>query len=277
MQRIIRAVRRDGDRALVALTRRFDGVALRPATLRVPAGDLAAAYRDQPASVRRDLELAARRIRAFHVRQRERSWSFRDASGARLGQLIRPLDRVGVYVPGGRAAYPSTVLMTAVPARVAGVHEVIAASPAGPAGHPPIILAACHVAGIDALYRVGGAQAVAALAYGTATIPRVDKIVGPGNIFVATAKRLVLRAGRHRLDRRPERGADRRRRLGVARDGRGRHAGAGRARPAGRRGLRHARPASRRRGWRRRSTSSSPRCRAARSPRARWRASARSW
>ncbi|HKA90427.1 MAG TPA: histidinol dehydrogenase, partial [Haliangiales bacterium] len=191
VQRIIRAVRRDGDRALLALTRRFDGVVLRPSTLRVPADDLAAAYRDQPAAVRRDLELAARRIRAFHARQRERSWSFRDASGARLGQLIQPLDRVGVYVPGGRAAYPSTVLMTAVPARIAGVREVVATSPAGAAGHPPIILAACHVARVDALYRVGGAQAVAALAWGTATIPRVDKIVGPGNLFVATAKRLV--------------------------------------------------------------------------------------
>jgi histidinol dehydrogenase len=191
VQRILRAVRRDGDRALLALTRRFDGVALRPASLQVPTADLAAAYRDQPAAVRRDLVLAARRIRAFHLRQRERSWSFRDPSGARLGQLIQPLARVGLYVPGGRAAYPSTVLMTAVPARVAGVSEVVAVSPAGPAGHPPSILAACHVAGIDALYRVGGAQAVAALAYGTATIPRVDKIVGPGNVFVATAKRLV--------------------------------------------------------------------------------------
>jgi histidinol dehydrogenase len=191
VQRIIRAVRRDGDRALLALTRRFDGVVLRPSTLRVPADDLAAAYRDQPAAVRRDLELAARRIRAFHARQRERSWSFRDASGARLGQLIQPLDRVGIYVPGGRAAYPSTVLMTAVPARIARVREVVATSPAGPAGHPPIILAACHVARVDALYRVGGAQAVAALAWGTATIPRVDKIVGPGNLFVTTAKRLV--------------------------------------------------------------------------------------
>src|SRR5262249_59461661 len=126
--------------------------------LRVPADDLAAAYRAQPAAVRRDLELAARRIRAFHTRQRERSWSFRDASGARLGQLIQPLERVGVYAPGGRAAYPSTVLMTAVPARVAGVPEVIAVSPAGPSGHPPIILAACHVARVDALYRVAPAQ-----------------------------------------------------------------------------------------------------------------------
>jgi len=191
VRRILRAVRRDGDAALVAFTRRFDGVAVRAATLRVPPDDLAAAYRDQPAVVRRDLGLAARRIRAFHLRQRERSWSLRDREGARLGQLIRPLDRVGVYVPGGRAAYPSTVLMTVVPARVAGVPEVLAVSPAGAAGHPPVILAACHVAGVDALYRVGGAQAVGALAYGTATIPRVDKIVGPGNAYVATAKRLV--------------------------------------------------------------------------------------
>src|SRR5262249_41291824 len=165
--------------------------------LRVPADDLAAAYRAQPAAVRRDLELAARRIRAFHTRQRERSWSFRDATGARLGQVIRPLERVGVYVPGGRAAYPSTVLMTVIPARVAGIGEGIAAAPAGggpavAAAGRPIVLAACHLAGVDAVYRVGGAQAVAALAYGTKTIPRVDKIVGPGNIWVATAKRLCF-------------------------------------------------------------------------------------
>ncbi len=190
--RIIRAVRRDGDKALLGFTRRFDGVTLRPSALRVPSDHLAAAWRDQSAVVRRDLALAARRIRAFHVRQRERSWSFRDRSGARLGQLIHPLDRVGVYVPGGRAAYPSSVLMTVVPARVAGVREVIAVSPAGPDGHPAIILAACHLAGVDALYRIGGAQAVAALACGTATVPRVDKIVGPGNVFVATAKRQVF-------------------------------------------------------------------------------------
>jgi len=187
---ILRAVRRDGDRALVALTRRLDGVRLRPAELRVPAAALRAAYRGLPAGTRRDLELAARRIRAFHLRQRERSWSFRDASGARLGLRIEPLERVGVYVPGGRAAYPSTVLMAVVPARVAGVREVIVVSPAGPSGHPPAVLAACQMAGVDALYRIGGAQAVAALAYGTATVPRVDKIVGPGNVYVATAKRL---------------------------------------------------------------------------------------
>src|SRR5262249_52986257 len=125
VQRILRAVRTGGDPALLAFTRRFDGVALRPTSLRVPAAALAGAYRDQPATVRRDRALAARRIRTFHLRQRERSWSFRDPSGARLGQLIQPLERVGLYVPGGRAAYPSTVLMTALPARVAGVDEVV--------------------------------------------------------------------------------------------------------------------------------------------------------
>jgi histidinol dehydrogenase len=192
VRQIVDGVRRRGDAALFAYTKRFDGLALTARTVRVPQDDLAAAFREQPAVVRRDLALAARRIRAFHLRQRERSWTFRDAAGARVGQLIRPLERVGLYVPGGRAAYPSTVLMTAVPARVAGVDELVAVSPAGADGHPPIILAACHVAGVDTLYRIGGAQAVAALAYGTASVPRADKIVGPGNIFVATAKRLVF-------------------------------------------------------------------------------------
>lgn len=186
VRRIIAAVRRGGDRALLALTRRLDGLRLSRRTMRVPPEAMAFAWREQPAGVRRDLGLAARRIRAFHLRQRERSWSFRDAAGARLGQRIEPLERVGVYVPGGRALYPSTVLMSVVPARVAGVREVVAVSP----GAAPIILAACHVAGVDALYRIGGAQAIAALAYGTESVPRVDKIVGPGNAWVATAKRL---------------------------------------------------------------------------------------
>ncbi len=190
VRRIIAAVRRGGDRALVALTRRYDGVSLRRSELRVPPAALARAHRAQPVAVRRDLALAAGRIRTFHARQRERSWSFRDATGARLGQRIEPLARVGVYIPGGRAVYPSTVLMTVVTARVAGVREVIAVTPAARGGDHPLILAACHVAGVDRLYRIGGAQAVAALAFGTETVPRVDKIVGPGNIWVATAKRL---------------------------------------------------------------------------------------
>jgi histidinol dehydrogenase len=190
VRRIVADVRRRGDRALLDWTYRLDGVRLSATRLRVPADDLAAAFGDLSRVARQDLRLAAQRIRAFHVRQRERSWSFRDAAGARLGQRIAPLERVGVYVPGGRAAYPSTVLMTVVPARVAGVDEVVAVSPAGPAGHPPIILAACHLAGVDAVYRCGGAQAVAALAYGTRSVSRVDKVVGPGNVWVATAKRL---------------------------------------------------------------------------------------
>jgi histidinol dehydrogenase len=190
VRRIVEDVRRRGDRALGDWTRRLDGVRRTPARFRVPHDDLAAAYRALPRVARSDLTLAATRIRAFHARQRERSWTFHDATGARLGQRITPLERVGVYVPGGRAAYPSTVLMTVIPARVAGVDEVVAVSPVGPDGDVPVILAACHVAGVDALYRIGGAQAVAALAYGTATVPRVDKVVGPGNIWVATAKRL---------------------------------------------------------------------------------------
>jgi histidinol dehydrogenase len=189
---IIGAVRRDGDRALCALTRRYDGVAIRPRDLRVPADDLAAAVRELPARARADLRLAARRIAAFHRHQRERSWRYRDATGLVLGQKIEPLARVGVYVPGGRAVYPSTVLMNVIPARVAGVERVIVVSPAHPDGHAPEILAAAHLAGVDEVYQVGGAQAVAALAFGTETIPAVDKIVGPGNIYVATAKRLVF-------------------------------------------------------------------------------------
>ena len=192
VRRIIATVRRGGDRALLACARRFDGVRLRPADLRVPTSDLAAAYRALPAIVQRDLRLAAARIRRFHVRQRERSWSIRDGAGARLGMRVQPLERVGIYVPGGRAVYPSTVLMTAVPARVAGVQEIVAVSPVGRDGDNPVVLGACHIAGVDVLYRVGGAQAVAALAFGTARVPRVDKIVGPGNVWVATAKRLCF-------------------------------------------------------------------------------------
>lgn len=189
-RRIVDAVRRRGDRAVIEFTRRFDGVRLTPAQLRVSAAAIAAAPRAVPAPALRALRLAARRIAAFHRRQRTRSWSYRDALGLRLGQQITPLDRVGVYVPGGHAAYPSSVLMNAIPARVAGVREVIMVSPAG-RDLNPAVLAAAAIAGVDAVYRIGGAQAVAALAYGTATIPRVDKIVGPGNAYVQAAKKIV--------------------------------------------------------------------------------------
>ena len=190
--RIVADVARRGDRALFAWTARLDGVRLTRRTVRVPRPDLAAAFRALPRRLRADLTLAARRIEAFHTLERGRSWTRRDPSGAACGLRVQPLERVGLYVPGGRAAYPSTVLMTAIPARVAGVDEVVAVSPSSADGSAPVILAACHLAGVDVLYRVGGAQAVAALAYGTETIPRVDKIVGPGNVYVAAAKRLVF-------------------------------------------------------------------------------------
>jgi histidinol dehydrogenase len=190
-RKIVAAVRRRGDRALIECTRRYDGITLSPARLRVSDADIAAAQAAVAPAALRALRLAARRIAAFHRRQRARSWSYRDASGLRLGQQITPLQRVGLYVPGGHAAYPSSVLMNAIPARVAGVREVVMVSPAGPGGFTPAVLAAAVIAGVDVVYRIGGAQAVAALAYGTKTIARVDKIVGPGNAWVQAAKKIV--------------------------------------------------------------------------------------
>ena len=189
---ILRDVRRHGDRALIRLTGKFDGVTLTPDALPVPRTERRRALAALPAATRRALDTAARRIRAFHLKQRQTSWTFRDALGVTLGQKIAPLARVGVYVPGGTAAYPSSVLMNVIPAKVAGVQEVCVVSPPSPQGDDPALLAAAELAGADAVFRVGGAQAVAALAYGTPTVPRVDKIVGPGNVYVATAKRLVF-------------------------------------------------------------------------------------
>lgn len=187
---IVTAVQRRGDSALLNYTRMFDGMRLTRATMEVKAPEVEQALAKV---ARRDLailKLATKRIAAFHRRQLQRSWQYRDPLGMLLGQRITPLERVGVYVPGGKASYPSTVLMNVVPAKVAGVKEIIMTSPIGNDG--AIILAAAHVAGVDRIFRVGGAQAVAALAFGTQTIPKVDKIVGPGNIFVATAKRIVF-------------------------------------------------------------------------------------
>ncbi len=192
VRRIVDAVRRRGDAALFAYTRRFDGVALTARTIEVKPREMARAEAALPREVRAMLRLAARRIRAFHERQRQRSWRFVDGDGAVLGQQVRPLDRAGVYVPGGTAAYPSSVLMNVIPAKVAGVGEVIGVTPPGRAADA--VLAAAKIAGVDRLFRIGGAQAVAALAYGTRLVPRVDKICGPGNIWVATAKRLVFGA-----------------------------------------------------------------------------------
>lgn len=190
-RKIVDAVRRRGDKAVIEFTRRFDGVALTPAGLRVGADELSGAAGSLSAAARAALRHAARRIRAFHLRQREASWRFRDPVGLTLGQLVTPLRRVGVYVPGGKAAYPSSVLMNVVPARVAGVEEIIMVSPAGRHGYNPAVLAAAQMVGVSAVFRIGGAQAVAALAYGTDTVPRVDKIVGPGNAYVQAAKKLV--------------------------------------------------------------------------------------
>jgi histidinol dehydrogenase len=187
---IVNSVQRRGDAALLNYTRRFDGMRLTRATMEVKAPEVERALAKV---ARRDLamlKLATKRIAAFHRRQLQRSWQYRDPLGMLLGQRITPLERVGVYVPAGKASYPSTVLMNVVPAKVAGVKEIIMTSPIGNDG--AIILAAAHVAGVDRIFRVGGAQAVAALAFGTQTIPKVDKIVGPGNIFVATAKRMVF-------------------------------------------------------------------------------------
>jgi histidinol dehydrogenase len=188
---ILAAVRAEGDAALFRYARRFDGTALDGESVRVPPEELRRAAEQMPGEARAALRLAAERIEAFHRRHAPRPWLW-DEDGAVLGQVWRPLRRVGLYIPGGRAAYPSTVLMTAIPARVAGVPEVVLCSPAGPDGRlQPGLLAAADLAGVQAVYRVGGAHAVAAMAYGTASLPAVDKIVGPGNIYVTAAKRLL--------------------------------------------------------------------------------------
>ncbi|MBN1916533.1 MAG: histidinol dehydrogenase [Verrucomicrobia bacterium] len=189
---IVSAVQRRGDRAVIEYTRKFDGVALSPARLRVSAREIKAALDTVDPTLLRAMREAKRNVEAYHRRQRRASWTMKAASGAVLGERIVPLRRVACYVPGGVAPLVSTVLMTAVPARVAGVSEVVVATPPGPRGRVNgAILAACAVCGVDEVYRVGGAQAIAALAYGTRTIPRVDKIVGPGNMYVMTAKKLV--------------------------------------------------------------------------------------
>jgi histidinol dehydrogenase len=189
---IIDEVRRRGDAALVALTERFDRVKLTPATLRLQAADIAEiAHRADPAAVKA-LRLARDRIADFHERQLPDDVDYTDDAGVALGARWTPLDSVGLYVPGGTAAYPSSVLMNAVPAKVAGVGRLVMVVPTPGGAINPLVMAAAEIAQVDEIYRVGGAQAVAALAYGTATIASVDKIVGPGNAYVAAAKRRVF-------------------------------------------------------------------------------------
>lgn len=186
-------VRARGDAAVLEATRRLDRVQAKAlADLEVPAAELDAALAGLDDAERAALSAAAERIRSFHERQKQPSWQYRDADGNLLGQQVTPLDRVGVYVPGGQASYPSSVLMTVIPARVAGVGEIIMTAPTPGDLVNPLVLAAARLAGVDRVFRIGGAQAIAALAYGTETIPRVDKIVGPGGAFVAAAKRMVF-------------------------------------------------------------------------------------
>jgi histidinol dehydrogenase len=190
---ILRAVKRHGDSAVLEYSQRFDGLtAGSVAALEMPADRLLQAYQEIPAAEREALEQAAARIRVYAGHQKLESWEYTEADGTLLGQQITPLERVGLYVPGGKAAYPSSVLMNAIPAVVAGVAELIMVVPTPQGVVNEIVLAAAHIAGVDRVFTIGGAQAVAALAYGTETIPAVDKIVGPGNIYVATAKRMVF-------------------------------------------------------------------------------------
>lgn len=192
VREILRTVRTEGDAALRRFALQFDGV--QTEELRVSAAEIEAAYTQVDAKFLEALRAAAANIRAYHEKQKRNSWMDLQANGSLLGQVIRPLKRVGLYVPGGTAAYPSSVLMNAIPAQVAGVQEIVMVTPpatAGEAGINPHILVAAAEAGITEVYRVGGAQAIAALAYGTETIVPVDKIAGPGNIYVALAKREV--------------------------------------------------------------------------------------
>ena len=186
---IIAEVRKRGDEAVLEYTRKFDRIPAQSMhELEVPRAKLEAALAALPAAQAAALTEAAARVRAFHERQRAESWDYTEADGTRLGQRVTPLARVGVYVPGGKAAYPSTVLMNVIPAQVAGVREIVMVSP----NAAPMALAAAALAGVHKVISIGGAQAIAALAYGTESVPRVDKIVGPGNAYVAAAKRQVF-------------------------------------------------------------------------------------
>jgi histidinol dehydrogenase len=190
---ILEDVRRRGDQALIEYTNHFDRRAIKAASeLELPGERLNKALAGLDPDLHEALGHAAERIQSYHERQKQVSWTYVEEDGTVLGQQIIPLDRIGVYVPGGKAAYPSTVLMAVIPARVAGVEEILMVAPAPQGELEPVVLAAAAIAGVDRVFTIGGAQAIAALAYGTETIPAVDKIVGPGNIYVATAKAMVF-------------------------------------------------------------------------------------
>ncbi len=197
---IVSSVRREGDRALVRFTEKFDGVKLRPNQFRIREEEIRSAHKSLSVVSLRALRKAHGKISAFHRKHLRSSWTSRSAGGTLLGQRLSPMERVGVYCPGGKALYPSSVLMNIIPAKVAGCGEIVMVSPPSGEGGTihPALLAAADIAGATQVYRVGGAQAVAALAYGTRTLPKVDKIVGPGNIYVTLAKRIV--AGQVAID-----------------------------------------------------------------------------
>ena len=192
VRKILEDLKKEGDSALFRLTRKYDRWPPSSRSIRVTSVEIQKALQALSREERETLEFAARRIEGFHSLQLQKSWSFAEEDGTILGQIVRPMERVGIYVPGGKAAYPSTVLMNAIPARVAGVREIIMACPAPKGYLDPAVLAAAHLAGVKAIFKMGGAQAIGAMAYGTKTVPKVDKIVGPGNIYVAAAKQMVF-------------------------------------------------------------------------------------
>ncbi|NBV72241.1 MAG: histidinol dehydrogenase [Burkholderiaceae bacterium] len=194
---ILAEIKTGGDDALLRYTKQFDRLSVKDVSdLEIGQADLESAYRSLPTEQAKALEIAAQRVRAYHEKQKEaagcRSWEYTEPDGTRLGQKVTPLDRVGIYVPGGKAAYPSSVLMNAIPATVAGVGEIIMVVPTPDGARNPLVLAAAYLAGVHRVFTIGGAQAIGALACGTQTIPAVDKIVGPGNAYVAAAKRRVF-------------------------------------------------------------------------------------
>ncbi|MBO66975.1 MAG: histidinol dehydrogenase [Acidiferrobacteraceae bacterium] len=190
---IVEDVRTNGDEALLRYTALFDDfVVADAAMLEISSSDREVALSELPSSLRQPLETAAVRIEEFHRHQKLSSWDYDDGQGSRLGQQVTPIEKVGIYVPGGKAAYPSSVLMSAIPAKIAGVKEIVMVAPSPNGVVNRIVLAASHLAGVDRVFSIGGAQAVAALGFGTATIPRVDKIVGPGNAYVTSAKQILF-------------------------------------------------------------------------------------
>ena len=193
VEEIINTIRSKGDKALIDYSIKFDGVKAKSmADLMISQEELEKSFNDLSDKQKNAITIAAERVKAYHLKQNQQTWSYTEKDGTLLGQKITPLDRVGLYVPGGKAAYPSSVLMNAIPAKVAGVEELIMVVPTPNGTTNKLVLAAAYISGVDMVITVGGAQAIAALAYGTESVPKVDKIVGPGNIYVATAKRAVF-------------------------------------------------------------------------------------